>query len=194
MVEAVELQFVAIRVLTPRDKKAAPLGIVGVGKESEPVEIVDRQGAFGQCAEGFVEVGRVIKGVALHENGEGGEGLVTFGEMVEISVGFPALVGQPYSTAGTIALVVDRDLEVFRHASEPGQVLNMAGYDELKDRQFGVHVPGGVLRLGTPGWWFPGKSGWRAGWSLLPWIARKAIAAVLMVLACKRAVIPGSRW
>ena len=189
-----ELQFVAIRVLAPRDKKAAPSGIVGVGKEAEPVEIVDRQGAFGQCAEGFVEVGRVIKGVALHENRKGGEGLVTFGEMVEISVGLPALVGQPYSTAGTIALVVDRGLELLRHASEPGQVLDMAGYDEFKDREFGIHAPEVILRLGTPGWYFPGKSGWRAGRSLLLWMARKAIAAVLMVLACKCAVIPGSRW
>ena len=91
--EAVELQFMAIRVLAPRHEKAVPSGIVGVGKEAEPVEIVDRQGAFGQCAQGFVEVGGVIKGVALNKDRDTGEGLVTFGQMVEIGVGFPTLVG-----------------------------------------------------------------------------------------------------
>jgi hypothetical protein len=93
LVEVVELQFMAIRVLAPRDEKAAPSGIVSVGEEAEPVELVDRQAAFGQCAEGFVQVGGVIKGVALNEDRDIGEGLVTFGEMVEIGVGFPALVG-----------------------------------------------------------------------------------------------------
>ena len=141
-----------------------------------------------------MKVGGVIKGVALDENREGGEGLVAFAQMVEISVGFPSHVGQPHSPAGTIALVVNRDPEVLRHASEPGQVLNMAGYDEFKDREFGVHAPVDQRRLGAPGWYGSVKPGWRAGRSWPLGLARKAIAAVPIVLACKRAVIPGSRW
>lgn len=150
LVELAELQLVAVGVLAPRDKKSAPPGIVGVAEEAEPVEFLDGQSACGQGAEGFVEVGGVIEGMALDENREIGEGLITIGEVVEISVGFPAVVGQPYSTAGTIALIVNCDLEVLRHAPEPGQVLDMAGYDELKEWEFEAHDPEGRGRQGTP--------------------------------------------
>ena len=109
LVEAVELEFVALGVFAPRDEKAAAAGVVGVGEEAEPVEIGDGFGAFGQGAEKFVDVGGVVEGVALDEDGQVGEGVVALGEMVEIGVGFAAEVGEREGVRDAGAFVIDAD-------------------------------------------------------------------------------------
>ena len=66
------------------------------------MELGDGQGAIGQGAEKFVEVGGVVEGVALDEDGQVGEGVVALGEMVEVGVGFAAEVGKRNSVRGAL--------------------------------------------------------------------------------------------
>jgi outer membrane cobalamin receptor len=63
-----------------------------------------------------------------------GETVVSLGEVVQISVGFAADVGEWYGAGEITAFVIDGDREGARHAPQPSKVLAVAGYDEFKPR------------------------------------------------------------
>jgi uncharacterized protein YaiE (UPF0345 family) len=80
----------------------------------------------------------VVEGVALDEDGDVGERVVAFGEVVEIGVGFAAEVGKRGGVGeGGTTFVIDGDSEGAWHPAEPGEVFGVAGHDEFKRRRHG---------------------------------------------------------
>ena len=138
LMKIVEGKFVAFRVLAPGNEEALSARVVGVGEETEPVEVGESERPFGQGAENFVKIRRVVEGAALDENRGVGEALVALGEMVQVSVGFAAGVGERNGVGEAAAFVIDGDSESLRHAAEPGEVFGMTGDDEFKPRWHGV--------------------------------------------------------
>ena len=183
--EGVELQFLAFGVFGPRNEKAAAARVVGIGEEAEPVEVGDRHVAFSQVAEKFVEVGSVVEGAALDENGHVGEGIAAFGEMVEVGMGFAADIGERDGIGETGTFIINSHGQFPRHAAEPGEVFGVAGYDEFDTGRRRVHFHSSSREEGTRRSRFCGDWGGLAGRSPLP-SEVKRVAARVMVLAWYR--------
>ena len=138
LMEFVEGEFMAFGVFAPGNEEAASACVVGVGEKTQPMEVRDAERVLGKGAENFVKIRRVVEGAALDENRGVGEALVALGEMVQVSVGFAAGVGEGNGVGETAAFVIDGDSESLRHAAEPGEVFGITGDDEFKPRWHGV--------------------------------------------------------
>ena len=132
LMEFVEGEFMAFGVFAPWNEEAAAAGVVGVGEKTQPMEVRDAQRVFGKGAENLMKIRRVVEGVALDEDCDVGETVVSLREVMQIGVGFAADVGKWYGVGDSAAFVIDTDREGARHATYPSEVFAVPSDDEFK--------------------------------------------------------------
>ena len=132
LMDFVEGEFVAFGVFAPGNEEAASARVVGVGEETQPMEVRDAERVFGEGAENLMKIRRVVEGVTLDEDCDVGETVVSLREVMQIGVGFAADVGKWFGVGEIATFVIDTDREGARHTSEPGEVFAVPSDDEFK--------------------------------------------------------------